>query len=437
MSIDNYGSFGRYPNHKPSEVKRVFWRDEIPDLSQFDKPVLPYGLGKSYGDSCQNDDGVIIDMRGLNKFISFDTEKGLFKCEAGVTLAEVLKFIVPRGWFLASTPGTKLITIGGAIANDVHGKNHHKNGTFGCHVTQFELLRSSGEKLICSPEQNSELYRATIGGLGLTGLIIWAEFKVIKVTSPFIAMESIKFSGLDEFYDINDESEADFDYSVSWVDCTATGSGLGRGLYGRGNHADPAVHDIPEMPKEGAIPFPLDAPFINKASVLAFNSLYFNVQVNKVEKAVVHYNPFFYPLDAVDGWQKAYGKSGFLQYQFVIPFGNDREAIRKIIAKITSTGMSSFLTVLKTFGDIKSPGMLSFPRPGVTMAVDFRFNGEKTLKALTEIDAMVKDAGGILYPAKDARMSADDFMLFYPEWEEFSKYIDPKFSSSFIRRVTG
>ncbi|MCK5741929.1 MAG: FAD-binding oxidoreductase, partial [Chlorobi bacterium] len=213
MSIDNYGSFGRYPNHKPSEVKRVFWRDEIPDLSQFDKPVLPYGLGKSYGDSCQNDDGVIIDMRGLNKFISFDTEKGLFKCEAGVTLAEALKFIVPRGWFLASTPGTKLITIGGAIANDVHGKNHHKNGTFGCHVTQFELLRSSGEKLICSPEQNSELYRATIGGLGLTGLIIWAEFKVIKVTSPFIAMESIKFSGLDEFYDINDESEADFDYS--------------------------------------------------------------------------------------------------------------------------------------------------------------------------------------------------------------------------------
>jgi FAD/FMN-containing dehydrogenase len=435
MNLSNYGSWGRYPVYEPSEVVKLFWRNEIPDLGNFEKSILPYGYGKSYGDSCQNDSAVLIDTKGLNKYIQFDRETGIIRCESGVTLAEILDFVVPQGWFLSSTPGTKYISVGGALANDVHGKNHHRSGTFGCHVTQFELLRSSGERLICSPTENIELFKATIGGLGLTGLVTWVEFKLQKCPSAFFAMEAIKFDNLEEFFVINSESDKDFDYTVSWVDCSAQGGSLGRGIYNRGNHADPKDHQLPKLPKQKQINFPFDAPFINYASVLAFNMMYFNKQNQKKEKQIVHYDPFFYPLDAVLNWNKAYGKNGFLQYQFVVPFGNDYNTIHKILTIVSESGMSSFLTVLKTFGYVQSPGMLSFPRPGVTMAIDFRYNGNKTLDKLKQLDAVVKDAGGVLYPAKDARMSGEDFRVFYPQWEEFSKYIDPKFSSSFWRRV--
>jgi len=421
----------------PSEVVKVFWKDQIPDLNSFKKSVLPYGFGKSYGDSCQNDGGVLIDTSNMNKIIIYSPEQALFRCEAGLSLAAILDFIVPRGWFLPVTPGTKFISVAGAVANDVHGKNHHVAGTFGNHVTQFELLRSTGEKLICSPKENSELFRATIGGLGLTGLITWVEFALKPCPSAFFAMESIKFNSLEEFFEINTDSEKGkgFDYTVSWVDTTATGSNLGRGIYMRGNHASPEEYTLPKLPEFRTLPFPFDAPFINQASVIAFNILWFNKQLNKKESKVVHYDPFFYPLDAITGWNKAYGKNGFLQYQFVVPFGNDIPLITKIMKKVSDTGMSSFLTVLKTFGKSKSPGMLSFPRQGITMAIDFRYNGEKTLNVLNDLDLMVKYAGGVLYPAKDARMSGKDFRTFYPQYTEFSKYIDPMFSSSFWRRV--
>jgi FAD/FMN-containing dehydrogenase len=435
MNLNSYNSWGRYPRIFPKDVKKVFWLNELPDLSKIDGSILPWGLGKSYGDSCLNEDGTLIDMSGLNKFISFDEKTGLLKCEAGVTLATILDIFVPRGWFLSVTPGTKFITVGGAIANDVHGKNHHKMGTFGCHLTQFELLRSDGSRTICSPKENSELFAATIGGLGLTGIITWAEFYLKPCPSAFFAMESIKFNSVKEFFEINEESEEGFDYSVSWVDCSAGGPNLGRGLYTRGNHASPEDYKLPELPKSGILPFPFDAPFINNLSVIAFCILYYGKQFNKIEKNVVHYNPFFYPLDAVNFWNKAYGKNGFLQYQFVVPFGNDEYTINTILKEVVKSGMSSFLTVLKTFGNMKSPGMLSFPRPGITLATDFRFDGKRTLDQLNKIDEIVKSAGGILYPAKDSRMNGDDFFKFYPKAEEFTKYIDPKFSSSFWRRI--
>jgi FAD/FMN-containing dehydrogenase len=435
MNLDSYSSWGRYPKIKPKDAKRVFWINEFPNLEEIEGNILPYGLGKSYGDSCLNENGTLIDLSGLNKFISFNEETGLLRCEAGVTLATILDYFVPRGWFLSVTPGTKFITVGGAIGNDVHGKNHHKMGTFGCHVTQFELLRSNGTRTICSPEQNSELFSATIGGLGLTGIITWAEFYLKPCPSAFFAMESVKFGSVKEFFEINEASDKDYDYSVSWVDCSAGGNNLGRGLYTRGNHASPKDYNLPPLPKPGLIPFPFDAPFINNLSVIAFCMLYYNKQFTKKEASIVHYNPFFYPLDAVDGWNKAYGKNGFLQYQFVVPFGNDEYTVNTILREVVKSGMSSFLTVLKTFGNIKSPGMLSFPRPGITLATDFRFDGEKTLKELAKLDEIVKFAGGILYPAKDARMSGKDFFDFYPEANEFVKYIDPKFSSSFWRRV--
>jgi len=435
MNLSNYESFGRYPKYKPADVLKVFWRNEIPQLNKLEYPILPYGLGKSYGDSCQNDNGILIDIRGLNKLIAFDSEQGILKCEAGVTLADILKFVVPHGWFLSVTPGTKHITVAGAVANDVHGKNHHNAGTFGNHVLQFELLRSNGERIICSPSQNSELFSATIGGLGLTGLITWVEFKLKPSPTPFFAVESEKFDSLDGFFDINEESEKNFEYIVSWVDTSSSGHSLGRGLYNRGNHADPTKQELPNLPKDRQIPFPFDAPFINSASVYAFNLLYFNKQINRIERSISHFDPFFYPLDAVNGWNKAYGKKGFLQYQFVVPFGNDKFAIREVLRHVSKAGLSTFLTVLKTFGTIQSPGMLSFPRPGVNLAIDFRFSGEKTLKVLKEVDAIVRENGGAWYPAKDARMSSADFKRSYPRWKEFSQYIDPHFSSSFWRRV--
>lgn len=436
MIKQQYESWGRYPLHKPKHIERVFWRSEIPNLCSFDSCVLPRGLSKSYGDSCQNSSGSIIDMSGMNHLIDFNNDSGVIRAESGFTLKETLDLIVPRGWFPASTPGTKHITIGGAIANDVHGKNHHRNGTFGCHVTKFELLRSNGETLICSPLENTDMFNATIGGLGLTGLITWAEFKTQKCPSPFIAMDSIKFNNIEEFFDINEQSDKEYDYTVSWVDCTASGGNLGRGIFSRGNHADPKLYELPKLPKEKVVPFPFDAPFINPLTVNLFNKLYFHKQLNEKESSIVHYNNFFYPLDAVNEWNKAYGKKGFLQYQFVIPLGSGLVVLKDILQHIASSGMSSFLTVLKTFGDVKSPGMLSFPEPGVTMAVDFRMDGRRTLDKLNELDKLVISAGGKLYPAKDARMEPENFKRFYPNWKEFSKYIDPKFSSSFWRRVT-
>ena len=436
LDFKNYESWGRFPKLSPKQVVNIFWKHELPDLKKFDKTVLAYAFGKSYGDSCQNENGILLDTKALSRLISWDVKNGILRCEAGVTLAEILDFTVPQGWFLASTPGTKYISVGGALANDVHGKNHHKSGTFGCHVIKFELVRSSGERLICSKDENVELFCATIGGLGLTGLITWVEFKLQPCPSSFFAMEAIKFDSLEEFFEINDDSEKYFDYTVSWVDTTATGSKLGRGIYNRGNHADPKEHKLPDLPKPKQLPLPLEAPFINSFTVNTFNMLFYNKQMNKIEKQIVHYDPFFYPLDAILQWNKAYGKNGFIQYQFVVPFERGKETIQKILKKVSDSGMSSFLTVLKTFGNVKSPGMLSFPRPGITMAVDFRYNGQKTLDKLNELDVLVRDAGGVIYPAKDSRMSAKDFQQFYPQWIEFSKYIDPKFSSSFWRRVT-
>jgi FAD/FMN-containing dehydrogenase len=435
MNLNNYPCWGRYPKSEPSAVQLVNWRDELPRLDAFSAPVLAYGCGKSYGDSCQNAGGVLLDMRQMNRFIEFNPEKGTFRVEAGVTLAQALDFLVPRGWFLASTPGTKFITVGGAVANDVHGKNHHKGGTFGKNVIRFELVRSTGEHFICSETENVDLFRATIGGLGLTGLITWVEFKLKPVKSAFIASQSVKFDSLEEFFMINDESERDFEYTVSWVDCTASNGAFGRGLYNRGVHADPAIHKVPKERNISPINFPIDAPFINKYTVEAFNRLYFHKQNEKTVDAIVHYNSFFYPLDAILNWNRAYGAMGFLQYQFVVPFGAERDMLREFLHLVGKSGLSSFLTVLKTFGSVKSPGMLSFPRPGVTMAIDFRITGEETFRLCNRLDEVVRAYNGVLYPGKDARMSGENFRAFYPQWEEFSKFIDPKFSSSFWRRV--
>jgi FAD/FMN-containing dehydrogenase len=431
-------SWGRYPRVRPERVVPVYWREEMPDLAAFKQPVLPYAYGRSYGDSCLNEGGVVLDVSNLKRFIAFDEEKGVLSCEAGVSFAEVLALVVPRGWFLPVTPGTKFVSVGGAIANDVHGKNHHKAGTFGCHVTQFALLRSDGQCLICSPEQNSELFRATIGGLGLTGVILWAEFRLKPIANAAIVIDSIRYSSLEEFRAITDASDEDFEYTVAWVDCLAGGKEVGRGLFMRGNHAPAGENTLDKAPKKMSLPVPLDCPsfLMNTATIKAFNTFYYHAQLSKHVHKVVHYNPFFYPLDAILHWNRVYGKRGFFQYQCVVPFEHGYEVMHEIMLRIARSGEGSFVTVLKKFGHVASPGMLSFPRPGLTLALDFPNNGRHSLRLFDSLDELVRGSGGVLYPAKDARMPAEDFQSYYPQWREFERYIDPHFSSSFWRRVT-
>ena len=431
-------SWGRYPKVRHSQALSIYWRNELPDFAQLEESALPFAYGRSYGDSCLNAGGVTLDVSHLQRFIAFDDETGILRCEAGVSLAEILEVMVPRGWFLPVTPGTKFVSVGGAIANDIHGKNHHRGGTFGCHVTCFELLRSNGERLLCSPEQNSELFRATIGGLGLTGLILWAEFRLKPIINPYIDMDHIRFASLAEFFEISAESDADFEYTMSWVDILIGGESLCRGIFMRGNHNQSRELAAKPMKKRLPLAVPFDFPrfVLNSLTVKAFNELYYHAQVQKRVHKVDSYDPFFYPLDSIHNWYHMYGKRGFLQYQFVVPFEDGHYAMREILGRIRRSGEGSFLTVLKKFGDVQSPGMLSFPRPGLTLALDFAYGGPKTLRLLEYLDQIVLQSGGAVYPAKDARMSAESFQAFFPRWQEFSAYVDPQFSSSFWRRVT-
>lgn len=421
-------SWGRYPRAR-SQERWLHWTNASLAPVEEGGTVLPYGLGRSYGDSCLNDGGTLLHTRRLDRFLAFDEGSGVVRCEAGVTLDQILRTFVPRGWFPPVTPGTRYVTVGGALANDVHGKNHHREGTFGCHVPRFELLRSDGQRLVCSPHENAELYRATIGGLGLTGLVTWLELRLQRIPGPKMDMESVRFRDLAEFLALSGESDATHAYSVSWVDCLAK---PGRGYFVRGNHAD-AQEDA--KPAGDGVAFPFDLPSIalNTLTMRAFNAIYARKQLRRVTRARVGIEPFFYPLDGIHHWNRMYGKRGFLQWQCVVPTG---DVIERIMRRIRASRQGSFLAVLKTFGDKPSPGMLSFPRPGVTLALDFPMLGARTLGLLDELDALAIDAGGAIYPAKDARMSPATFRASFPQWESFAKHVDPAFSSSFWRRIT-
>jgi FAD/FMN-containing dehydrogenase len=432
-----YESWGRYPSVRQS-VAYGAWRHAF-SYPQTDngQSVLPYGNGRSYGDSCLNDGGCVVDMRGLDRFIAFDQTTGILACEAGVLLSEILRLTVPKGWFLPVTPGTKLVTVAGAIANDVHGKNHHRAGTFGCHVQRFELCRSDGERMICSPTENPDWFAATIGGIGLTGIILWAEIALKPVAGPLVDVELVRYSDLDAFMSLAAESDKDFDYTVAWFDCLARGSALGRGVFMRGNHAETPAPD--RRRKGGGLTVPFKPP-INLLSgllVRAFNNAYFHRAPKQIRRIRQDYDPFFYPLDRVNRWNYAYGPRGFLQYQCVVPFDGGVQTMRTLLDKVAASKRGSFLSVLKCFGNVASPGMLSFPRPGITMTLDFGFDGAPTLRLLNELDDLVGAVGGAVYPAKDARLSARHFKQYFPNWERFSDFVDPRHSSGFWRRVMG
>ena len=403
------------------------------NLTYGNKKYLPRGNGRSYGDVCTNSGGTLISSLWLDSFINFNPEAMTIEVQSGVILRDLQRFLISKGFMLPVTPGTEMITVGGAIANDVHCKNHHKFGTFGNHVESFELVRSDGEILECSRDKNQNYFKATIGGIGLTGFITKAVLKLRKVSGGWIDAENIPYSNLDEFFELANSSESDYEHTVSWIDCI-TGNGE-RGIFMRGNNSDDPSALKPNH--NLIVPVELPISMVNKLSLFLFNKLYYFAQCHK-HKFKVNYEKFFYPLDNILEWNRIYGTKGFFQYQCVLPPDYGLDATKEIQREIAKSGEGSFLGVLKTFGDYKSEGFLSFPYKGFTYALDFPNNGKKTTDLFSRLDCIVKNAHGRLYLAKDARQPKDLFLSGYDkQMNEFIKYVDPACSSDLSRRLMG
>ncbi len=426
-------SWGRLP-YPPSSPLYVHDRDRLSNILSEHHPGIAYSMGRSYGDVCLNPGGTLWVMRGLDRFIDLDADSGLLQCEAGVLLRDIQQLAIPRGWRLPVTPGTQLVTVGGAIANDVHGKNHHGHGCFGDHVRSLTLLRTDGQRIVCGPGQNQEWFAATVGGIGLTGCILSAELQLSRIPGPWLETESIPYGNLAEFFSLSDASEADWEHTVSWIDCIS-GEG-GRGIFLRGNHA--RIHHGPS-PKKRSKTIPFVPPFslVNSLSLRMFNTAYYALGKWRSGKAISHYQPFFYPLDSIHEWNRMYGPKGFYQYQCVLPREHGEQGIAAMLKEIAKSGMGSFLAVLKTFGNRSSIGMLSFPQPGVTLALDFANNGPKTADLFARLDAIVAEGKGRLYLGKDARMPRTLFETGYPKLEDFLAFRDPGISSAMSRRLMG
>ncbi len=405
--------------------------------------LIARGLGRSYGDPAVNSDGIVLDCSRLNCMISFDAATGVLDCESGVSLCEIIDAFLPRGFFLPVTPGTKFVTVGGAIACDVHGKNHHGVGSFGNFVQEIELLTPMGERRICTPEVHEDLFWATIGGVGLTGIILRAKVRLIPVETGYMKVDYHQCRNLEDMLSRMRESDHRYTYSVAWVDCLARGAKLGRGVLMQGVHA--AAHDLTGAgrasafpTRKTAIPIPVEFPgfTLNSLSIAAFNELFFRVHTTS-EGTIVDYDSYFYPLDKLLGWNKMYGRQGFLQYQATVP-EDQLPGIVTLLERLGQTRRASFLAVLKIMG-ASNPGWLSYPVPGYTLTLDLP-NRPGTVEFLRELDRVVLDHGGKLYFAKDACALPETIARMYPRLEEFKalrRLIDPegRLSSNLARRL--
>jgi FAD/FMN-containing dehydrogenase len=425
-------SWGRL-SASPHDVVDLNDPSQIAQLLTSHPGGTAHGNGRSYGDVCLNPHRVLWRTIGLNHFIAFDPHTGRLTCEAGVLLRDIQQLAIPHGWILPVTPGTQLVTVGGAIANDVHGKNHHAMGSFGDHVQRIRLLRTDGQTIECGPQTQADWFAATVGGLGLTGIIVDAEIQLSPVAGPWLATETLPYANLPEFFALADQSEAAWQHTVSWIDCIAGG---GRGLFMRGNPTPVAGRPAPRARKR-TLPIVPPVSWVNPLSLWAFNSAYFHLKKWRAGRAIAHYESFFYPLDNLLEWNRMYGPRGFFQYQSVVPRALGQHATQAMLGEIARAGQGSFLAVLKTFGDRQPVGMMSFPRPGVTLALDFPNKGAATERLFARLDAIVRDAGGTIYLAKDARMPRDLFEAGYPRLQEFLKYRDPGISSGLSRRLIG
>lgn len=430
QKITNWGNF-------PVVEKEMKSEDSLQKIKDFvlsHKEVIARGNGRCYGDASLGEN--IFSTKRLNKFIGFDKIEGVLECEAGVLLSDILEISVPQGYFLNVTPGTKFVSVGGAIASDVHGKNHHSEGCFSEYVLEFKLMKENAEVITCSREENTEDFWATVGGMGLTGIILSAKIKLKNIETAYIRQESIKADNLDEIFQLFEESEG-WLYNVAWIDCLQKGENIGRSILMRGYHAlreelPPKLHKNPlKNPRKimPTIPFYFPSWVLNSFTIKIFNWLYYNKQTKKSVEGFVHYEPFFYPLDVINEWNKIYGKKGFIQYQMVIPKEKGKEGMRKILETIADSGNGSFLAVLKLFGKNNPKAYNSFPMEGYTLALDFKVN-DKLKYLVEELDKIVEEFGGRIYLTKDSMSN--------PKLTNYLQNVDsPKFVSLQRKRILG
>ncbi len=410
-----------------------------------ERGVVARGLGRAYGDAAQNAGGLVLDATALAGIVKVDLERGIVTARAGTSLDELMRWLIPRGWFLV-TPGTRFVTVGGAVASDIHGKGHHVDGTFGNHVQSFRLLTGTGDVLDVHRDTAPDLFWATTGGMGLTGVILDVTFDLIPVETRFIRVDEERCSDLDTMFSAMETSDEAYRYSVAWIDCGARGKHLGRGILGRGNHA--FLDEIPKAKRSGAHVFAprqlavapplMPSGLVNPWTVRAFNEFWYRKTRVSHRGSIQDIGLFFHPLDLIDEWNTVYGKRGFVQYQFVVPFGEEN-TVRAIVETLSNESLPSFLAVLKRFG-AQNPGMLSFPMPGWTLAVDIPVHKSSLARILDRFDDMVLKAGGRVYLAKDARTRPENLARMYPrlaEWKTIRDQLDPehRIESDLARRL--
>jgi FAD/FMN-containing dehydrogenase len=439
--------WGRYPTvetvlERPESLSGL---EQSLKLTQVLDKRLARGLGRAYGDAAVNGNGTTILMERLNRMLAFDAERGIVIVEPGVTIEEMINTFLPRGWFPLVVPGTKFVTVGGAIAADIHGKNHHREGSFVNCVRSFKLKIASGETVECSRTKNADLFWATFGGMGLTGFVTEAEIKLQRVTTAYIKTHTIRTNNLDETLACFDKLESQYQYSVAWIDCLAANKALGRSIVMFGNHAE--LEDLKRaqlknpfkiMAKRSISVF-LDLPqfVMNRLSIGAFNQLFWSSHFQKERRRLVSYNPYFFPLDVLSSWNRLYGKKGFVQYQCVVPLKAGQENLKKMLELSAKHGMSSFLAVLKRFGP--EQGLLSFPKPGYTLTLDMPVK-DGLFEFIDELNQLVMQCDGRVYLAKDSYLTPEHFRSMYPnysKWLKVKRAVDPQnlFSSALSERL--
>jgi FAD/FMN-containing dehydrogenase len=435
QKIDGLGNWNNYPL-VTANLQSPYFLEDIVKSAHSARHIIARGNGRCYGDASLGGD--VLSMLKFNNVTSFDKDLGIITCQSGVLLSDILTIIIPNGWFLPVTPGTQFITVGGAVASDVHGKNHHKEGSFANYVLGFSLLKPDGTIVQCSGTENIDLYWYTMGGMGLTGVILDVTFKLKKIESVFIREKRIRASNLEEILTLFDEYSS-YTYSVAWIDCLKTGSSFGRSILMLGEHASKEeVSDLSIKRKfKFSVPFNFPSYTLNSTTIGLFNAFFYHKNIKKTSDTLVDYRSFFYPLDSIESWNRIYGKRGFIQYQFVVPKLVGRKGIEDILNRISKKGIGSFLAVLKSFGPGTVP--MSFPINGYTLALDMPLvKGLFTF--LDELDKIVSDFGGRIYLSKDARMDSEIFYKTYPNSYDFSQFVatlDPKskFLSSLSRRL--
>jgi len=440
----NLSGWGRYPVQQ-CELLRPERHKGLGGLSV--EGGIARGQGRSYGDAALNQDGAVLLTERMNRLGAFDSERGTVTAESGLTLRELLDVVVPQGWFPLVTPGTSYASLGGCIAADVHGKNHHHDGAFSSSVLEFELFGADGKLRTCSPQLETETFNATLGGMGLTGVIGDVTLQLQQVDSAWIRAQHAPAGDLEQALAYLQDREHDARYTVAWIDLQSRGAALGRSVVMSGEHAGrdelPAKHraDPLQLKRKGERNVPVDMPgwLLNPLTIRAFNALYYRLEGRKSGPFITGYDKFFYPLDALGNWNRLYGKRGFLQYQCVVPLDASHAALKQLLETLAKSGHAAFLGVLKRLGEASS-GQLAFPMPGYTLAMDLPFGGTATLELLQSFDEIVLAHGGRVYLAKDARLSAQNFRQMYPRYEEWlavKQTLDPlgRLSSSLSRRL--